>query len=65
MIERGTLHPGQKLAAEREPAVAMGVSRSTLRQARGALEQSGAIRRIPGRGGGISIEAGKVERDLS
>jgi len=48
MIERGTLHPGQKLAAERELAVA-----------------TGAIRRIPGRGGRTYIEAGKVERDLS
>ena len=51
-IERGTLHPGQKLAAEWELAVAMGVSRSTLR-------------RIPGRGGGTYIAAGKVDRDLS
>ena len=65
MIERGTLHRGQKLAAERELAVAMGVSRSTLRQALGALEESGAIRRIPGRGGGTYIATGKVERDLS
>jgi GntR family transcriptional regulator len=65
MIERGTLQPGQKLAAERELAVTMGVSRSTLRQALAALEESGAIRRIPGRGGGTFIAAAKVERDLS
>jgi len=65
MIERGTLHPGQKVAAERELAVAMGVSRSTLRQALGALEESGAIRRTPGRGGGTYIATEKVERDLS
>jgi GntR family transcriptional regulator len=65
MIERGTLQPGQKLAAERELAVSTGVSRSTLRQALAALEESGAIRRIPGRGGGTFIAAAKVERDLS
>ncbi|MFZ4486790.1 MAG: GntR family transcriptional regulator [Candidatus Nanopelagicales bacterium] len=65
MIERGTLQPGQKLAAERELAVTAGVSRSTLRQALAALEDSGAIRRIPGRGGGTFIAAAKVERDLS
>ena len=65
MIERGTLHPGQKLAAERELAVRMWVSRSTRRQALGALEASGAVRRVPGRGGGTHISAAKVERDLS
>ena len=65
MIERGILQPGQKVAAERELAVTMGVSRSTLRQALGALEESGVVRRVPGRGGGTYISAPKVERDLS
>jgi GntR family transcriptional regulator len=65
MIERGVLQPGQKLESERELAISTGVSRSTLRQALAALEESGAIRRVPGRGGGTFIAASKVERDLS
>jgi GntR family transcriptional regulator len=65
MVERGTLKPGQKLGAERELAVKLGVSRSTLRQALGSLEEVGIIRRIPGRGGGTFIASPKVERDLS
>ena len=65
MIERGTLQPGQKLESERDLAMSTGVSRSTLRQALAALEESGAIRRVPGRGGGTFIAAAKVERDLS
>ncbi|CAB4750544.1 unannotated protein [freshwater metagenome] len=65
MIERGSLQPGQKLESERELAISTGVSRSTLRQALAALEESGAIRRVPGRGGGTFIAAAKVERDLS
>ena len=64
MIERGSLQPGQKLESERELAISTGVSRSTLRQALAALEESGAIRRVPGRGGGTFIAAAKVERDL-
>ena len=65
MLERGTLQPGQKLGAERELAVKLGVSRSTLRQALAALEDAGVVRRVPGRGGGTFIAPAKVERDLS
>lgn len=65
MVERGTLKPGQKLGAERELAVKLGVSRSTLRQALGSLEAAGIVRRVPGRGGGTFIASPKVERDLS
>ncbi|MCX6434244.1 MAG: GntR family transcriptional regulator [Actinobacteria bacterium] len=65
MVERGTLRPGQRLGAERELAVKLGVSRSTLRQALGALEEAGVVRRVPGRGGGTFIASPKVERDLS
>jgi GntR family transcriptional regulator len=65
MVERGTLKPGQKLGAERELAVKLGVSRSTLRQALASLEEAGIVRRVPGRGGGTFIASAKVERDLS
>ena len=36
-----------------------------MRQALGALESAGAVRRVPGRGGGTFVRAPKVERDLS
>lgn len=65
MVERGALQPGQKLGAERELAVKLGVSRSTLRQALASLETAGIVRRVPGRGGGTFIASAKVERDLS
>jgi GntR family transcriptional regulator len=65
MVERGILQPGQRLGAERELAVTLGVSRSTLRQALATLEEAGVIRRVPGRGGGTFIASAKVERDLS
>jgi GntR family transcriptional regulator len=64
-IRRGELKPGDRLGSEREMAVAFGVSRSTLRQALAALEASGAVHRVPGRGGGTFVGQGKVERDLS
>jgi GntR family transcriptional regulator len=65
MVDRGSLQPGEKLGAERELAVKLGVSRSTLRQALGSLEESGVVRRVPGRGGGTFIATAKVERDPS
>ncbi len=64
-IHRGELKPGDRLGSERELAVEFGVSRSTLRQALAALEASGAVHRVPGRGGGTFVGHGKVERDLS
>jgi len=64
-IQRGELRPGERLGAERELAEALGVSRSTVRQALGALEGAGAVRRVPGRGGGTFVHSQKVERDLS
>lgn len=65
MILSGSLQPGQRLGGERELAERFGVSRSSLRQALGVLEASGAIRRVPGRGGGTFVSAEKVDRDLS
>jgi GntR family transcriptional regulator len=65
LIATGTLRPGERLGAERELSAELGVSRSTLRQALGLLEQAGAVRRVPGRGGGTFVSNGKVQRDLS
>jgi GntR family transcriptional regulator len=64
-IQHGLLRPGERLGAERELAEKLGVSRSTVRQALGALESAGAVRRVPGRGGGTFVRSPKVERDLS
>jgi GntR family transcriptional regulator len=64
-ISRGQLRPGERLGAERDLAQGLGVSRSTVRQALAALETTGVVRRIPGRGGGTFVRQQKVERDLS
>lgn len=64
-IQQGVLRPGERLGAERELAVQLGVSRSTVRQALGALEEAGEVRRVPGRGGGTFVRGRKIERDLS
>jgi GntR family transcriptional regulator len=65
LISTGELQPGQRLGSERELSTLMGVSLTTLRQALGLLEQAGAVRRVPGRGGGTFVSGTKVERDLS
>jgi GntR family transcriptional regulator len=64
-IRTGALGPGAKLGGERDLAGALGVSRSTVRQALAAMERAGVVRRIPGRGGGTFVAHAKVDRDLS
>ena len=64
-IRRGAVGPGDRLGAERDLAPALGVSRSTVRQALSALEADGVIQRVPGRGGGTFVRPPKLERDLS
>jgi GntR family transcriptional regulator len=64
-IRTGALPPGAKLGGERDLARALGVSRSTVRQALAAMERAGVVRRIPGRGGGTFVGHPKVDRDLS
>lgn len=64
-ITAGQLRPGERLGAERDLAQALGVSRSTIRQALAALESEGVVRRVPGRGGGTFVRQQKVDRDLS
>jgi GntR family transcriptional regulator len=65
LIASGELRGGERLGAERDLAVRLGVSRSTLRQALAALEGEGLVRRVPGRGGGTFVAAPMVERDTS
>src|SRR2546426_12589410 len=60
-IERGRLSPGDRLPAERELAERFGVSRMTLRQALGALEQRGRLKRSKGRYGGTFVAVPKLE----
>ena len=61
-IRNGTLQPGTRLPAERDLAEALGVSRMTVRQALGALERDGLVRRAVGRAGGTFVQEPKVER---
>jgi GntR family transcriptional regulator len=65
LISAGTLRPGDRLGTERELAVRLSVSRSTLRQVLAVLAQTGIIRRVPGRAGGTFVAHAKVDRDLS
>lgn len=65
LISTGTLRPGDRLGTERELAVRLSVSRSTLRQVLAVLAQSGIVRRVPGRAGGTFVAHAKVDRDLS
>jgi GntR family transcriptional regulator len=64
-IGRGQLRPGERLGAERDLAVDLGVSRSTVRAALATLEAEGVVRRVPGRGGGTFVHQRKIDRDLS
>jgi DNA-binding FadR family transcriptional regulator len=50
LIATGSLQPGSKLAAERDLALSLSVSRSTLREAMHELESKRLITRRPGRG---------------
>ena len=61
----GLGEPGERVGAERELAVRLGVSRSTIRAALADLERNGVIRRLRGRAGGIFVAERKVERDLT
>ncbi|MFB9443370.1 GntR family transcriptional regulator [Dactylosporangium vinaceum] len=64
-IRDSALGPGQRLGGERDLATAFGVSRSSVRLALAALERTGAVRRVAGRGGGTFVGSPKVDRDLS
>jgi GntR family transcriptional regulator len=60
-LDRGALTAGDRLPPERELAERFGVSRMTVRQALGTLEQRGRLRRSKGRHGGTFVAAPKLE----
>jgi DNA-binding FadR family transcriptional regulator len=65
LIATGSLQPGSKLASERDLALSLSVSRSTLREAMHELESKRLITRRPGRGTIIqppSAEADDLKR---
>ena len=49
-IERGELRAGDRLAPERELAIAFGASRTAVREALKTLAQMGLVEMAPGRG---------------
>ncbi len=63
LIVSGRLASGDKLPAEVDIAAALGVSRMTLRQALGAIEAKGLLRRSRGRFGGNFVETPRLEFD--
>jgi GntR family transcriptional regulator len=65
VIGRGRLSAGDRLPAEGALASVLGVSRMTLRQALGALEARGLLRRKRGRGGGTFVSRPRIECDLT
>jgi GntR family transcriptional regulator len=60
-LDRGALAFGDRLPPERDLAERFGVSRMTLRQALGALEQRGRVTRSKGRYGGTFVAEPKLE----
>ncbi|HLO01534.1 MAG TPA: GntR family transcriptional regulator, partial [Symbiobacteriaceae bacterium] len=61
-MESGRLQPGDRLPSERELTEQYGVSRMTVRQAIGHLEQEGFIRREQGKGSFVA--PAKLEETL-
>lgn len=59
-IASGRLGPGDRLPGERDLAVALGVSRDTVRQALLELQRHGRLVRTVGRYGGTSVAEPKV-----
>ena len=57
LIQEGMLKPGDRLPAERELAERLQVSRSSLREARRALELQGLVESRPGAGTFVSAES--------
>ncbi|MGO1315625.1 MAG: GntR family transcriptional regulator [Cellulomonadaceae bacterium] len=65
MIRREEIRPGDRLGDERTVAASLGIPRTQLRAALERLEGDGLIRRRIGRGGGIVVSDGRLERNLN
>ena len=65
LIQVQNLGPGERLPSERQLAIDLDVSRTTLREALSTLARAGYVVRRPGRGGGTFIGRPKIERDLT
>ena len=63
-IRLGELNEGDRLPAERELAVAMQISRATLREAVRVLSDAGVLTVRPGSSGGIYVASGYVPFEL-
>lgn len=64
-IRSGAVRTGDRLPPENSFAAGLGVSRMTLRQALGALEQQGWLERRRGRAGGTFVRTPKIDVDLT
>jgi len=64
-VGAGQVQADDKLPPEEDLAASLGVSRMTLRQALGSLEQQGWIERRRGRSGGNFIREPRIEVDLT
>ena len=64
-ITTGSISAGDRLPGERELAVALGVSRMTLRQALEGLARRGVLIRTPGRSGGAFVAEPRIDCDLT
>ena len=62
VVRQGVVNPGERLPAERELALRLGVSRVTLREAITSLREAGYVTSRRGRGGGTFVVARPAAR---
>ncbi|OZG63153.1 GntR family transcriptional regulator [Bifidobacterium lemurum] len=65
LIRARELMPGERLGVERALAESLGVSRADLRSALERMEADHEIRRTIGRGGGVFVSDGRLERNIN
>lgn len=62
-IRSGRFAPGQSLPTEAKLAELLGISRNTIRQALGELEEEGMVERVQGRGTFVTTEQQRQSRE--